>query len=140
MVIRPENLRKTLSAIKKNSAGVAKGNFLNNSTLDKSNFVAMAMRDFTQTRLRQQRERHLKIYLRNTSSIIQSHYAFKMRFNNSGTKLEPALQRQEDNIEHLSSYAHVNHTTAKQVILSRRKNENVSEMKNEKVHMQSVQN
>ena len=32
---------------------------------------------------------------------------------------------QEDNIEHLSSYAHVVHTTAKQVISRRRKNENV---------------
>ena len=36
-------------------------------------------------------------------------------------------------MEHLSSYAHVVHTTSKQVISSRRKNENVYKMsKNEK--------
>ena len=31
--------------------------------------------------------------------------------NYPGSKLEPALQRQEDKMEHLSSYAHVVHTT-----------------------------
>ena len=45
--------------------------------------------------------------------------------NYPGIKLGPALGTQEDKIEHLSSYAHVVHTTAKQVISSRRKNENV---------------
>ena len=48
--------------------------------------------------------------------------------NYPGIKLEPALGTQEDKIEHLSSYAHVVHTTAKQVISSRRKNENVFKM------------
>ena len=42
--------------------------------------------------------------------------------------LEPALGTKEDKIEHLSSYAHVVHTTAKQVISRRRKNENVLKM------------
>ena len=52
--------------------------------------------------------------------------------NYPGIKLEPALQRW-DKIEHLSSYADVVHSTAKQVISRRRKNENVCEMpKNEK--------
>ena len=37
--------------------------------------------------------------------------------NYPGIKLEPALGTQEDKIEHLSSYAHVVHTTEKQVIL-----------------------
>jgi len=36
--------------------------------------------------------------------------------NYPGIKLEPALGTQEDKIEHLSSYAHVVHTTAKKVI------------------------
>ena len=48
--------------------------------------------------------------------------------NYPGIKLEPALGRLEDKIEHLSSYAYVVHTTAKQVISRRRKNENVSKM------------
>ena len=51
-----------------------------------------------------------------------------MRFNHPGIKLEPALGTLEDKIEHLSSYAHVIHTTKKQVISRRRKNENVSKM------------
>ena len=44
--------------------------------------------------------------------------------NYPGIKLEPALGTLEDKTEHLSSYAHVVHTTAKQVISRRRKNEN----------------
>ena len=65
-------------------------------------------------------------------SFIQAHYAWKMCSNYLGIKLEPALGTLEDKIEHLSSYAHVVHTTAKQVILRRRKNENVYKMsKNE---------
>ena len=40
---------------------------------------------------------------------------------------------------HLSSYAHVVHTTAKQVISRRRKNEKVKMSKNEKMHVQSMQ-
>ena len=39
-----------------------------------------------------------------------------MRFNHPGIKLEPAVGTLEDKIEHLSSYAHVVHTTEKQVI------------------------
>ena len=35
--------------------------------------------------------------------------------NQPGIKLEPVPQRLEDKIEHVSSYAHVVHTTAKQV-------------------------
>ena len=64
-----------------------------------------------------------------------------MRSNHPGIKLEPALGTQEDKIEHLSSYrAHVVHTTAKQVISRRRKNENVFKMsKDEKMHVQSMQ-
>ena len=59
---------------------------------------------------------------------MQSHYACKMCSNCPGIKLEPALLRQEDKIEHLSSYGHVVHATAKQVISRSRKNENVCEM------------
>ena len=56
----------------------------------------------------------------------------KMCSNFPGIKLEPALQREEDKIEHLSSCANVVLTTAKQVISRRRKNENVCGMsKNE---------
>ena len=55
--------------------------------------------------------------------------------NYPGIKLEPALQRQEDKIEHLSSYAHVVHTTAKQVVSRREKNENVFKISK----LQSVQ-
>ena len=56
-----------------------------------------------------------------------------MYSNYPGIKLEPALWTKEDKIEHLSSYAHVVHTSAKQVISRRRKNENVLKMsKNEK--------
>ena len=50
-----------------------------------------------------------------------NYYAWKMSSNYPGIKLEPAL-------EHLSSYTHVFHTTAKQVISRRRKNENVFKM------------
>ena len=38
-----------------------------------------------------------------------------MSSNYPGIKLEPGLGTEEDKIEHLSSYAHVVHTTAKQV-------------------------
>ena len=61
--------------------------------------------------------------------------------NYPGIKLEPALGTLEDKIEHLSSYAHVVHTTAKQVILRRRKNENVYKMsKNEKCTCKACKN
>ena len=61
--------------------------------------------------------------------------------NYTGIKLEPALGTLEDKIEHLSSYPHVVHTTAKQVISRRRKNENILKMsKDEKcMYVQSVQ-
>ena len=59
--------------------------------------------------------------------------------NYSGIKLEPVLQREEDKIEHLSSYAHVVHTTAKKVISRRRNNENVFKMsKDEKACKSTV--
>ena len=48
--------------------------------------------------------------------------------NCPGIELEPALGTYEDKIEHLSSYAHVVHTTAEQIISCRRKNENVFKM------------
>ena len=52
--------------------------------------------------------------------------------NYPGIKLEPALGTLEDKIEHLSSYVRVVHTTAKQVISRRRKNENVYKMSKNK--------
>ena len=64
----------------------------------------------------------------NRFSIIQTHYAWKMCSHYPGIKLEPALGTWEDKIEHLSSYAHIVHTTAKQVISRRRTNENVYKM------------
>ena len=61
--------------------------------------------------------------------------------NYPGIKLEPALGTLEDKIEHLSSYAHVVHTTAKQVISRRRKNENVYKVsKNEKCTCKACKN
>ena len=48
--------------------------------------------------------------------------------NCPGIKLEPALGTSEDKIEHLSSYAHAVHATAKQLISRRRKNEKVFKM------------
>ena len=45
-----------------------------------------------------------------------------------GIKLELAFGTEVDKIEHLSSYAHVVHTTAKQIIPRRRKDENVFRM------------
>ena len=61
--------------------------------------------------------------------------------NYPGIKLEPALGTLEDKIEHLSSYAHVAHTTAKQVISRRRKNENVFKMsKDEKCTCKACKN
>ena len=64
----------------------------------------------------------------NQFSIIQRRYASKMSFNYLGVKLEPLLQKLENKFEHLSSYAHVVHTTAIHVISRRRKNENVFKM------------
>ena len=56
-------------------------------------------------------------------------------------KLEPALGIQEDKIEHLLSYAHVVHTTAKQIISHHRKNENVFKMsKDEKCTCKACKN
>ena len=53
--------------------------------------------------------------------------------NCPGIKLEQALGAQEDKIEHLSSYADVVHTTAKQVISRRRRNENVFKMSKDEI-------
>ena len=61
--------------------------------------------------------------------------------NCPGIKLELAHGTQEDKIEHLSSYAHVVHITAEQVISRRRKNENVSKMsKNENCTCKACKN
>ena len=61
--------------------------------------------------------------------------------NYPGIKLEPALGTEEDIIEHLSSYAQVIQTTAKQVISRRRKNENVYKMsKHEKCTCKACKN
>ena len=61
--------------------------------------------------------------------------------NYPGIKLEPALGTLEDKIEYLSSYAHVVHTTARQVISRRGKNENVYKMsKNEKCTCKACKN
>ena len=64
-------------------------------------------------------------------SQIQSHCAGNMCSNYPGIKLEPALLRYQDKIEHMSSYAHVVQTTAKQIISRRRKNENVFKVSKE---------
>ena len=62
--------------------------------------------------------------------------------NYPGIKLERALGTNEDKIEHfLLSYALVVHTTAKQVISRRRKNENVFKMsKDEKCTCKACKN
>ena len=61
--------------------------------------------------------------------------------NYPGIKLERALGTYKDKIEHLLSYALVVHTTAKQVISSRRKNENVFKMsKDEKCTCKACKN
>ena len=61
--------------------------------------------------------------------------------NYLGIKLELALGTLEDKIEHLSSCAHVVHSTAKLVISRRRKNENVDKMsKNEKCTCKACKN
>ena len=51
-----------------------------------------------------------------------------MSSNCPGINLEPALGTSEDKIEHVSTYARIVHTTKKQVISRRRKNENVFKM------------
>ena len=76
----------------------------------------------------------------NHFSIIQSRYASKMSFNYLGVKLEPLLQKLENKFEHLSSYAHVVHTTAIHVISRRRKRERLQNVQKWKMHVQSVQN
>ena len=77
----------------------------------------------------------------NNFSVIQTHYAWKMCSNYPGIKLEPALGTEEDKIEHLSSYAHVVHSTAKQLISRRRRNENVFQMsKDEKCTCKACKN
>ena len=64
-------------------------------------------------------------------AFLQSFFniqTWKMCSNYPGIKLEPALGTWEDKFEHLSSYANVVHTPAKQVLSRRRKNENVFKM------------
>ena len=61
--------------------------------------------------------------------------------NYPGIKLEPALGTYEDKIEHLLSYGHVVHTTAKQVISRRRKYKNFYKMsKKEKCTCKACKN
>ena len=61
--------------------------------------------------------------------------------NSPRIKLKPGLGTWEDKIEHLSSYADDVHTTAKQVISRRRKNENVFKMsKDEKCTCKACKN
>ena len=56
-------------------------------------------------------------------------------------KLGPALGTKEHKNEHLSSYAHVVHTTAKQIVSRRRKNDNVFKMsKDEKCTCKACKN
>ena len=64
-----------------------------------------------------------------------------MCFNYPEIKLESALGTLEDKIEHLLSYAHVVHTTVKQVISRCRKDENVFKMsKGEKCTCKACKN
>ena len=63
----------------------------------------------------------------NHQSITQSHYACKTFPNYPGIKLEPVLQMKGDKIKDLLSYAHVVHTTPKQVISHHEKNESACE-------------
>ena len=97
-----------------------------------------------QVRRRRKRERQVKMWLRVSAIIFQLVKLImleKMCSNYPGIKLEPALGTWEDKIEHLSSYADVVHTTAKQVISRRRKNENVYKMsKNEKCTCKACKN
>ena len=64
----------------------------------------------------------------NHLSIIQSHYAWKMRFNYPGIKLEPALGTRQNWTIVIICSRHVVHTTAKKVISRHWKNENVFKM------------
>ena len=64
-----------------------------------------------------------------------------MSSNCPGINLEPGLGTYGNKIEHLSLYAHVVHTTAKQLISRRRKNENVYKMsKHEKCTCKACKN
>ena len=73
--------------------------------------------------------------------IYSNSLCLKMCSNYPGIKFESALGTSEDKTEHLSSYVHVVHTTAKQVIWRRRKNENVFKMsKDEKCTCKACKN
>ena len=64
-----------------------------------------------------------------------------MSSNRPGINLEPGLGTYGNKIEHVSSCAHVVHTTAKQLISRRRKNENVYKMsKHEKCTCKACKN
>ena len=56
----------------------------------------------------------------NYFSIIQSHYPWKMRSNHPGIKTGTSAWDIRSKIEHLSSYAHVVHATAKRITLQNR--------------------
>ena len=79
---------------------------------------------------KQTRRRRQQMWLRAIIFQLFNYYAWKMCSNYPGIKFGTCAW---DKIEHLSSYAHVVHTPAKQVISSRIKNESVYKMsKNEK--------
>ena len=87
------------------------------------------MKEIKQTRRRRQREFHLKCNFAFLQSFLS--YSKSLRLQNVFypiIKLEPTPQRWEDKIRYLSSYAHVVHTTVKQVISRRGKIENGCEM------------
>ena len=87
-------------------------------------------RELKQTRRRRRRERHLRI-----STIIFQLLKVILLERCVLAILElnwnQHLGNKTTTIEHLSSYAHVVHTPAKQVISRRRKNENVFKMSND---------
>ena len=88
-------------------------------------------RELKQTRRRRKRERHLKMSPRVSATIFQL-FKVIMLEKCVVTILElnwnQRLGHKKTTFEHLSSYAYVVHTTAKQVISRLGKNENVLRM------------
>ena len=102
--------------------------------------ISREIRELKQTRRRRKRERHLKMS-HHVSAIFQL-FKVIMPEKCALTILELNWNQRlgQDKIEHLSTYAHVVHTTAKKVISRHRKNEDVFKMsKKWKMHVQSVQ-
>ena len=86
-------------------------------------------RELRQTRRRRKRERHLKMSLCVSANSFPL-FKVVMPEKCALTILELNWNQPlgQDKIQHLSSYAHVVHTTAKKVISRHRKNENVFKM------------